>query len=53
MAAVANVGNGSVFHGPATIQSDNTFKQDADNDSFAKNFKGFSVGYYPYYKKAW
>ena len=53
MAAVANVGNGSVLHGPTTIQSDNTFSQDADNDSDAFNIKRFSVGYYPYYKKAW
>lgn len=51
MAAVANVGNGSLFGGPVSIQSDNHFTQDADNDSFAKNFKGFSVGYYPYYKR--
>ena len=53
MAAAANVGNALLIAGgPTTIQSDNTFSQDADNDSFAKNFKGFSVGYYPYYKRA-
>jgi hypothetical protein len=27
MAAAANVGNGSMFGGPTTIQSDNTFTQ--------------------------
>jgi hypothetical protein len=37
MAAAANIGNGSAFAGPATIQSDNTFKQDADNRSRATN----------------
>ena len=37
MVAAANVGNGSVFGGPATIQSDNTFTQDADNRSRAAN----------------
>jgi len=43
MAAAANVGNALVAHGPLTIQSDNTFKQDADNDSFAKNVDAFSI----------
>jgi hypothetical protein len=37
MAALANVGNGSLVLGPATIQSDNTFTQYADNDNDAKN----------------
>lgn len=37
MAAVANVGNGSLFVGPTTIQSDNTFKQEAHNDNYATN----------------
>jgi hypothetical protein len=37
MLAVANVGNGSLFVGPATIQSDNTLTQDAHNDNFAVN----------------
>ena len=53
MAAAANVGNGLAVHGPVTIDSDNTFSQDADNDSDAFNIKRFHVGYYPYYKKAW
>ena len=53
MAAAANVGNDLLAGGPLTIQSHNSFDQDADNDSFAKNVKSFSVGYYPYYKKAW
>jgi hypothetical protein len=54
MAAAANVGNDLAVHGPLTIQSDNTFKQDADNDSDAFNIKKVHVGYYyPYYKKAW
>ena len=44
MAAAANVGNGSLFCGPATIQSDNTFTQSAYNESYAANFKGISVG---------
>jgi hypothetical protein len=37
MVAAANVGNGSLFAGPANIQSDNTFKQDADNHNSATN----------------
>jgi hypothetical protein len=37
MVAAANVGNGSLFAGPATIQSDNTFDQDADNRNRAAN----------------
>jgi hypothetical protein len=37
MAAAANVGNGSLFCGPATIQSDNTFRQDASNTNTATN----------------
>ena len=45
MVAAANVGNGSIFAGPATIQSDNTFSQSASNYSEALNFKGFSIGY--------
>ena len=43
MAALANVGNGSLFCGPATIQSDNTFTQSASNYSYAENFKGLSI----------
>ena len=45
MAAAANVGNGSIFGGPTTIQSDNTFTQSAYNESYAANFKGISLGY--------
>ena len=45
MAAAANVGNGSMFGGPTTIQSDNTFTQSAYNESYAANFKGISIGY--------
>jgi hypothetical protein len=45
MAAIANVGNGSLIGGPATIQSDNTFTQDAENYNYAENFKGVSIGY--------
>jgi hypothetical protein len=37
MAAAANVGNCSLFCGPATIQSDNTFSQDAYNTNYASN----------------
>jgi hypothetical protein len=37
MVAAANVGNGSVFRGPATIQSDNTFDQNATNTNRAAN----------------
>ena len=43
MAAVANIGNGSIFQGPATIQSDNTFTQTASNWNYAENDKGLSV----------
>ena len=37
MAAAANIGNGSVFGGPANIQSDNTFDQTASNYNNATN----------------
>ena len=37
MAAAANIGNGSLFVGPATIQSDNTFNQYATNSNYATN----------------
>ena len=43
MAAAANVGNASLFGGPATIQSDNTFTQTASNHSYAENFKALSI----------
>jgi len=45
MVAAANVGNASMYGGPATIQSDNTFTQSAYNESYAANFKGISVGF--------
>ena len=48
MATAANVGNASLFGGPATIQSDNTFKQTASNSNGAVNFKGLSIAF-PYY----
>ena len=41
MAAAANIGNGSLFKGPATIQSDNTFTQDASNYNTATNVDAF------------
>jgi hypothetical protein len=41
MVAAANVGNGSLFAGPANIQSDNTFKQDAHNHNTATNVDAF------------
>ncbi|NPC56494.1 hypothetical protein [Caenimonas soli] len=41
MAAVANIGNGSLFSGPATIQSDNTFTQTASNTNTATNVDAF------------
>ena len=44
MAAAANVGNYSVFGGPATIQSDNTFTQDAHNTNFATNVDLAAIG---------
>ena len=47
MTAAANVGNGSIFQGPATLQTDNTFTQTASNWNDASNYKGFSV--YPVY----
>jgi hypothetical protein len=49
MAAAANVGNGSLILGPATIQSDNTFTQDAWNTSYSANYDVTAVGIYrPY-----
>ena len=50
MVVAANVGNGSLFGGPATIQSDNTFDQSAHNTSYSTNVD-FSVVGYPYYKR--
>jgi hypothetical protein len=41
MVAAANVGNGSVFGGPANIQSDNTFTQSASNSNTATNVDAF------------
>ena len=45
MVAAANIGNGSFFGGPATIQSDNTFNQTATNYNDAVNFKDLSIGF--------
>jgi hypothetical protein len=41
MVAAANVGNGSIVGGPATIQSDNTFTQSASNSNTATNVDAF------------
>jgi len=41
MVAAANVGNGSIFWGPANLQSDNTFHQDASNSNTATNVDAF------------
>ena len=43
MVVAANVGNGSRFGGPATIQSDNAFTQDAYNYNAAANIDAFLV----------
>ena len=43
MVAAANVGNGSMFGGPATIQSDNTFTQHAANYNSATNVSAFGL----------
>jgi hypothetical protein len=44
MLAAANVGNGSGFCGPANIQSDNTFDQDASNTNTSTNVDALLVG---------
>ena len=46
MLAAANVGNGLVVgaNSPVIIQSDNTFDQDAHNDSTAINKRSFAFG---------
>jgi len=41
MVAAANIGNGSLFAGPANIQSDNTFTQSAYNSNTATNVDAF------------
>ena len=41
MLAGANVGNASLFAGPATIQSDNAFSQSASNYNTATNVDAF------------
>ena len=43
MVVAANVGNASGFGGPATIQSDNTFTQNAANYNSAANVDAFLV----------
>jgi hypothetical protein len=43
MVAAANVGNASLFAGPATIQSDNTFTQNAANYNYAENASAFGL----------
>jgi hypothetical protein len=37
MASAAKIGNGSFFFGPPSIQSDNTFTQDAYNTNYPAN----------------
>jgi hypothetical protein len=41
MVAAANIGNGSIFGGPANIQSDNTFAQNASNTNETANVDAF------------
>jgi hypothetical protein len=43
MLAAANVGNASLFGGPANIQSDNTFTQTASNSNTATNVDAFAL----------
>ena len=45
MVAAAHVGVGIAAGGPVTVQSDNTFKQDADNFSYQDNFKTLGIGF--------
>jgi hypothetical protein len=47
MAAAANIGNGSLILGPATIQSDNTFTQDAHNTNYSSNVDLSTIGLFP------
>lgn len=44
MLAAANIANGSLVLGPATVQSDNTFTQTAYNDNYATNVDFASLG---------
>jgi hypothetical protein len=44
MAAAANIANCSLILGPATIQSDNTFTQDAHNTSYSTNVDLAAIG---------
>ena len=46
MYAVANVGTHIAAGGPVTVQSDNTFKQDAHNFNYQDNYKTFGFGPY-------
>ena len=43
MVAAANIGNASLFGGPANIQSDNTFTQTASNSNTATNVDAFAL----------
>lgn len=43
MVAAANIGNASLFGGPSTIQSDNTFTQTASNTNTATNVDAFAL----------
>ncbi len=47
MVAAANVGTGSIFGGPTTIQSDNTFTQNASNYNDATNVSAFALLGFP------
>ena len=49
MAAAANVGNGSLFGGPTTIQSDNTFKQDRRQQQHVHQRQGPRIGLLGYF----
>ena len=44
MVAAANVGHGIAAGGPVTVQSDNTFKQNAYNYSYQDNYKTLGFG---------
>ena len=47
MLAAANVGNGMIVgaNSPVIIQSDNTFRQDAQNSNTAVNSKSLDIAY--------
>lgn len=51
MVAAANVGNGSMFGGPANIQSDNTFTQTASNSAVSANISAFGLFWGGFYSE--